>query len=80
MWGVQGWQRRAANQPACFTEGWQHFEFETAMRLAERRCDRNWLEGVHEWPRSLDKAPALLGFDETIYAFCSAAIGEEEGP
>ena len=37
-------------------------------------------EGVAATPEYARPAPALLGFDETIYAYCSAQIGERESP
>tara|TARA_B110000046_G_C12889059_1_gene353515 strand:+ start:255 stop:470 length:216 start_codon:yes stop_codon:yes gene_type:complete len=38
------------------------------------------MEGVYGWPTYATPAPALLGFDETIYAYCSAEKGWNEGP
>ena len=79
MWAADGWNLRAAGQPACFETGWRHLEFAKAVR--GDGCSRNWLEGVAPRPRfKRPSAPALLGFDETIYAYCSAAIGRREGP
>lgn len=43
-------------------------------------CDRNWMGGVMGWPEFSKAAPALLGFDETIFAYCSSATGQNEGP
>jgi hypothetical protein len=53
--------------------GWQHFTFESALR--GDGCERNWLDGTHAYPRFVGDAPALLGFDETIYAYCSRRVG-----
>ena len=78
MWASGGWSRRSSSQPACFEEGWQRFDFDDVLR--GEGCDRNWLEGFHDRPQFPKPAPALLGFDETIYAYCSAEIGEDEGP
>ena len=79
MWDETGWMRRSAGRgPACFEQGWQHFEFEAALQ--GRGCDRNWLEGTHERPVFPSPAPALLGWDETIYAYCAAKLGQAEGP
>ena len=79
MWAWGGWQRRQSHSDAaCFEQGWQHFDFEAALR--GEGCDRNWLEGTHEWPQYPRPAPALLGFDETIYAFCAAETHQPEGP
>ena len=78
MWAEQGWNRRQPNGPSCFERGYQHFDFDAALH--GRGCERNWLEGVHERPSYRRVAPALLGFDETIYAFCSAESRLDEGP
>ena len=37
------------------------------------------MAGFHEWPAFPRPAPALLGFDETIYAYCSAKTHQSEG-
>ena len=78
MWDVNGWTKRQGGNQACFEWGWGHFEFDKALR--GEGCDRNWLEGTHDWPQYPSPAPALLGFDETIYAYCSAEIHKNEGP
>jgi hypothetical protein len=78
MWDVAAWLKRAPGRAACFEEGWQHFEFDAALK--GERCDRNWLDGVMERPEFKSPAPALLGFDETIYAYCSAVNKQPEGP
>ena len=79
MWASAGWARRGAGGAACFEEGWPPYDFETMLR--GERCERNWLEGTHAFPTyTAAGAPALLGFDETIYAYCSAARGRAEGP
>ena len=78
MWDPQGWNMRGPGGQACFQWGWGHFEFGKALK--GEGCDRNWLEGTHDWPQFPKPAPALLGFDETIYAYCSASIRKNEGP
>ena len=78
MWAENGWQRRGGTGDTCIGRGWPPFDLEGA--LAGRGCERNWLEGTHDRPVFPRPAPALLGFDETIYAFCSAELGEAEGP
>ena len=81
MWAAQGWSKRARGEKACFESGWsKYFEsgFEGALR--GEGCDKNWMQGTHDWPHYPRPAPALLGFDETIYAYCSAVNGQKEGP
>lgn len=78
MWDTAAWLKRSPGGAACFEEGWQHFEFDKALK--GEGCDRNWLDGVMDFPHYAKPAPALLGFDETIYAYCSAAINQPEGP
>jgi hypothetical protein len=80
MWAPSGWERRARGGPACFEQGAPPFSFEAV--LGGERCDRNWYEGVlPTTPTYPDHpAPALLGFDPTIYAYCSAQILKQEGP
>ena len=80
MWAANGWERRAKGQPSCFEQGAPPFSFEAVLR--QERCDRNWYEGVLASIPSYPSpsAPALLGFDNTIYAYCSAQILKEEGP
>ena len=45
-------------------------------------CDANWYFGILEhrptYPHPQLPAPALLGFDETIYGYCSAKIHRPE--
>lgn len=47
-------------------------------------CDANWYFGIlgHSptYPRADIAAPALLGFDETIYGYCSAKLRLPEKP
>ena len=78
MFAEGGWSRRAPGGAACFGRGWPPFDLDGALR--GDGCDRNWLEGTHPRPVYRQPAPALLGFDETIYAFCSAETRLEEGP
>ena len=78
MWAPAGWAKRGWGDLACFETGWNHFNFDGALR--GEGCNRNWLDGVMGWPSFARPAPALLGFDETIYAFCSAQLNMEEGP
>ena len=78
MWAENGWARRSHRGDTCFGRGWPTFDINAALRGSG--CERNWLEGTHERPTFPRPAPALLGFDETIYAFCSAETGLEEGP
>jgi hypothetical protein len=84
LWGAVAWEKRprdGAQSVACFNEGtpWlSHLDFEAALR--GDGCARNFMEGTHPWPTfPLASAPALLGFDETIFAYCSAALGQDEG-
>ena len=81
MWAAQGWKRRSKGGPACFEHGAQPpFSFESVLR--GERCDRNWYEGVlpstPTYPQPV--APALLGHDHTIFAYCSAQYVRRKAP
>jgi hypothetical protein len=74
-------KRPSPATPACFelpASAWfASFDFE-AVALGEDGdgCERNWLAGTPvDWPRYSRPAPALLGYDETIFAYCSASLG-----
>ena len=76
MWSYGGWGFRAPGGQACFDADPEFFP----KLLRGEGCDRNWYAGTVDPAPSQNGAPALLGFDETIYAYCSAELGLEEGP
>ena len=78
LWGFQGWVNRNPGDDACWSYD-PHF-FENALK--PEQCEANWLEGAMggRWDRprftSMEsamggQAPALLGFDDTIWDYCS---------
>jgi len=75
MFAYGGWSFRREGESGCLS---QPGFFEDL--LSGRICGRNWYDGVTSIPDYPRPAPALLGFDETIYAFCSAETGKNEGP
>ena len=81
MWGIQSWHYREPGERGCWTRlGGRSFFDEV---LSGSRCDRNWLEGAvggeKDRPRFTSGAPALLGFDSTIWEFCSNSLGKNLG-
>ena len=78
LWGRTGWYLRGAGDPGCWNDfgGAKFF----AEALAGKWCDRNWYEGA--WGKGAARpccgkpAPALLGFDESIWQFCSRAVNK----
>ena len=85
MWGARSWHLTDPGKGECWgggDPGMAGGYFDQA--LAGYTCDANWYEGAHgtlgdarkrpTFPSG--KAPALLGFDSTIWGYCSHAIGE----
>jgi hypothetical protein len=76
LWGETGWEKRNRGDVGCWESlGGSKF-FEDA--LAGERCEINWLAGAYgdETDRPFkDPAPALLGFDWTMWEYCSKAAG-----
>lgn len=81
MWGGNAWYLTAAGQGNCWGSdptGW----FASVDR--GDYCDQNWSLGVGGWLGGANarpdfpggEAPALLGFDETIWDFCQQATGQ----
>jgi hypothetical protein len=76
MWANGGWTLRREGEPACF-----EYDSSFLPQLADGQgCSRNWYEGSGPQPNFETAAPALLGTDESIYAYCSAEVGKEEVP
>jgi hypothetical protein len=78
MWAPvwMGWQGRGRGGESCFGEGAgaQQF-FENAF--AGNNCQRNWLEGNHDYPVYDADAPALLGFGgASMMEHCLSLIGQ----
>ena len=73
MWGAKGWWNRDVRNEGCWGNG------DLSSLLEPARCNRNWLEGAvgnkEARPYTDLSAPALLGYDRSIYKFCSEAIG-----
>lgn len=77
LWGPTSWRMRARGDAGCWeTLGGETF-FDHA--LAGTWCDRNWMEGGYgseaDRPDFGAPAPALLGFDTTIWEYCSRESG-----
>ena len=84
MWGTVAWQKTYAHEKKCWgkAEDAKMFFAEVA---AGTRCDSNWYEGAegtlgdqYARPEFLTPAPALFGFDEALFAYCSKAVGGSE--
>ena len=81
MWGSTAWQRTATGGGNCWGSDPASF---FAAAWAGNDCDQNWSLGVDGWLGSANRrpafpggtAPALLGFDETIWTYCQSAAGE----
>ena len=81
LWGRAGWHLRKPGEPACWTDwsdGGRRF---FADAIEGKLCDHNWFEGAagdgpEARPCCGQRAPALLGFDETIWQYCSRAVGK----
>ena len=74
LWGATAWRLRGRGEQGCWHQqgGRQFF----ADVLAGTRCDRNWYEGAARQPNFKSPgAPALLGFDSTIWQLCSQESG-----
>ena len=93
MWAMEAWGSMKRGVPACWEMQRDRPSVRLAspndfFRAAERGdfCASNWYEGhpgslgrvgqPPEYPATL--APALLGFDEGIHAFCSAELAPAE--
>jgi hypothetical protein len=80
VWGEKGFSYREHGQPACWEALGGRAFFADVLRGS--MCHRNWMEGAFgkgednlvRFPQS--SAPALLGFDDTIWSYCSQAIGQ----
>lgn len=77
MWGRNPWVTRGPTEAGCWEEhgGRRYFD----KVLAGDGCDRNWFEGYHgeatDRPEFTAAAPALLGFDSTIWELCVEVLG-----
>lgn len=78
-WGYEGWHRRHPGSKACYDGDprfWQN-------ALSGRDCARNWYEGAASQFGGRDarvrypahQAPAVLGYDESIFAWCCQVLG-----
>lgn len=76
MWASTGYVRRAAGEMGCWGEDEEQY---FARVGTGAQCDVNWYEGCHDLEEGDDRpwfsaeAPALLGSEESINAFCSSA-------
>ena len=82
LWGSKAWEKLPNGEKGCWTaQGGADFFFDDV--LGGDQCDANWYEGAkgnlgrpEMRPPFTAEAPALLGFDESIYAFCSTLVGQ----
>lgn len=82
LWGLKAWEKLPNGAMGCWNgpfAGSSYFDHV----LSGGQCDANWFEGAKgalgqqaSRPRFTAAAPALLGFDDTIFSFCSAQIDE----
>ena len=74
LWGDTAWRLRGRGEQGCWhQQGGRRFFSDV---LAGARCDRNWFEGAARRPTFKSPgAPALLGFDSTIWQLCSKESG-----
>jgi len=82
MWGREAWLHRQLGERGCWishNSGPEAFFTET---FNGAYCDVNWYEGADgelgresARPHFNEAAAALLGFDDTIFAFCSEVLG-----
>lgn len=85
MWGKTAWKKTMPKEPRC----WGHradAELFFEQLKTGKECDANWYEGAqgslgeqNARPPFTAPAPALLGFDESIFSYCSSAIGRKPG-
>ena len=89
MWGVKKtWVRSNHGEKRC----WHYYKggvdafFDVERVLAGEGCGLNWLEGVEgdmgepeARPHFARPAPALLGFDEALYDYCSSLLHLQKG-
>ncbi len=72
MWHREGWYKRKSHEVGCWTDfGGSRRFFDDVFRKTQ--CNINWYDGAlpgNQRPRFSSRAPALLGFDETIAQFC----------
>jgi len=81
-WGAAGWQRRAPGSRACFQDDSRFWE----NALSGKDCGRNWYEGASSqfggWGARVSypkhQAPAVLGYDESIFAWCCRVLGNRD--
>ena len=81
LWGNTAWEKLPNGKPGCWTGRFGEAYFDHI--LSGGQCDTNWFEGAkgalgrqETRPPFTTEAPALLGFDDSIYAFCSTLVGK----
>jgi hypothetical protein len=85
MWGTrEAWHQSDAGDVQCWARPEEGADFFSSVGRGGG-CDVNWFEGakgdlgLRQSRPSFDRpAPAVLGFDEDLYRFCSAALGKQE--
>ena len=82
MWGNVAWQKTYPREHKCWGNAVEAKAF-FADIAAGKECDYNWYEGAQgplgdefARPGFSSPAPALFGFDESIFSFCSELLGE----
>ena len=90
MWAADAWAKMQPDGSACWDvardgggtrrQAPEQFFSDTLKGAA---CRSNWFEGnvgrlgnVGQPPKFAEEAAALLGFDETIDAYCAARVGK----
>jgi len=80
MWGRESWRLREMGEGGCWGTADQAADY-FAQTLSGSECDVNWYEGAsgslgeqQSRPQFTQPAPALLGFDDTIFIFCSQVL------
>ena len=82
MWGNEAWQKTHPRQRKCWGKSTEMDDFFSDV-LAGKQCDINWFEGADKGalglqasrPTFTSPAPALFGFDQTIFEYCSEKLG-----
>lgn len=79
LWGARAWHYRSPDEAGCW-EGLGGEQFFSSLLSNDYYCNRNWMEGAigdsNIRPSFTRPAPALLGFESTIWEYCSAMVGK----
>lgn len=80
LWGRTAWVIRSPQGLGCWEDKGGRRYFQNV--LAGTGCDRNWFQGYHgdskdDRPEFTAAAPALLGFDGTIWDLCTEQVAAD---